>query len=134
MLYDLLKNGFGDLEDYNCSEKILFGANKAYNLGLDKKALRLSSGFGKGMAIEGLCGAVAASIMVLGTIYVEKVAHQSEEIKDLTKEFLEKYNQDMGDINCKYLRDKYQTEEYKCRNVILKAAEILDQIISRETR
>ena len=52
MLAELIKNGFGEKEDLNCAEKILWGANNAYNLGLDREALKLASGFGGGMAIE----------------------------------------------------------------------------------
>ena len=57
MLYDLIMNDFGKEEDYNCAEKILYGANKVYNLGLSKEALKLSAAFGGGMGIESTCGA-----------------------------------------------------------------------------
>lgn len=49
MLSDLIKNGFGEEEDLNCAEKILYAANREYNLGLDKSALKLAAGFGGGM-------------------------------------------------------------------------------------
>jgi len=35
---------------------------------------------------------------------------------------------------CKPLKDNYRTEEKKCREVILKAAEILDKIVTRELK
>ena len=40
----------------------------------------------------------------------------------------------MGDILCKPLKDNYRTEEKKCRDVVLKAAEILDKIVTRELK
>ncbi|GAJ03672.1 unnamed protein product, partial [marine sediment metagenome] len=40
----------------------------------------------------------------------------------------------MGDILCRPLKDNYHTEEKKCRDVILKAAEILDKIVRRELK
>ena len=40
MLKDLIESGFGEKEGYNCAEKILYGANIAYSLGLPKEALR----------------------------------------------------------------------------------------------
>ena len=132
MLYDLLKQGFGDGMDLNCAEKILHGANQAYDLGLDKEALKLAAGFGGGMAIEDVCGALAGSIMVLGRLFVKERAHESTRIKDLTKELFESYRRAMGEIDCAPLKEKYRTEEYKCRDVILKAAEILDGIVLRE--
>ena len=84
MLYNLINDGFGEKEDLNCAEKILYGANEAYQLGLDKEALKLSAGFGGGMAIESICGALTASVMVLGRLFVKNNAHESTRIKELT--------------------------------------------------
>ena len=134
MLYDLLKQGYGENLDLNCAERILYGANQAYGLGLDKEALKLAAGFGGGMAIEDACGALAGSIMVLGRLFVKERAHESTRIKDLTKELFASYRMAMGEIDCAPLKAKYRTEEYKCRDVILKAAEILDGIVRREGR
>ncbi|MBP7223544.1 MAG: C-GCAxxG-C-C family protein [Sedimentibacter sp.] len=132
MLAELIKNGFGEKEDLNCAEKILWGANNAYNLGLDREALKLASGFGGGMAIEDACGALTGAIMVLGKLFVVERAHESDKIKELTRELFDEYNKEMKSIDCKPLKDMYRTEELKCRNVILKAAEILDRIVLRE--
>ena len=132
MLSELIKNGFGEKEDLNCAEKILWGANTAYNLGLDKEALKLASGFGGGMAIQDKCGALTAAIMVLGKLFVKERAHESEKIKELTIELFDEYNREMSSIDCKPLKEMYRTEELKCSNVILKAAEILDTIVMRE--
>jgi len=132
MLRDLIEQGFGEKEDLNCAEKILQAANIAYNLGLDKEALKLVSGFGGGMAIEDKCGALTASIMVLGKLFVKERAHESTKIKELTKELFEEYKKEMGSIDCAPLKEKYRTEELKCRNIIIKAAEILDRIVERE--
>lgn len=132
MLTELIKEGFGIAEDFNCAETILAGANQVYHLGLDKEALKLAAGFGGGMAIEGDCGALTASIMVLGRLYVKERAHESGKIKELTTELLDKYRQAMGETDCAPLKAKYRNEEVKCRLVILKAAEILDEIVARE--
>ncbi|HBE78931.1 MAG TPA: hypothetical protein DDW65_14305 [Firmicutes bacterium] len=134
MLYELLKSGFGKDRDFNCAEKVLYGANEAYQLGLTPDALKLAAGFGGGMAIEGACGALTASIMVLGRLFVKNTAHESTRIKDLTKELLESYRAAMGDINCAPLKAKYRTEEIQCRDIILKAAQILDEIVERERK
>lgn len=134
MLSELLKNGYGKDRDFNCAEKILYGANEAYQLGLNKEALKLSSGFGGGMAIEGTCGALTACIMVLGRLFVKDTAHESTRIKELTKELFEEYRKAMGDIDCAPLKAKYRTEAIGCRDVIFKAAEILDGMITRERK
>jgi C_GCAxxG_C_C family probable redox protein len=132
MLADLIKSGFGIAEDYNCAETILAGANQVYHLGLDQNAMKLAAGFGGGMAIEGDCGALTGAIMVLGKLYVKDRAHESDKIKELTKELFERYRREMEETDCAPLKAKYRNDEVKCRLVILKAAEILDEIVARE--
>lgn len=132
MLTELIRQGFGEKEDLNCAEKILQGANVAYDLGLDKEALKLAAGFGGGMAIEDKCGALTASIMVLGKLFVKNNAHESTRIKELTKELFDEYKKEMGTIDCAPLKEQYRTEALKCKNVILAASEVLDRIVKRE--
>lgn len=132
MLADLIKAGFGIDQDYNCAETILAGANQVYHLGLDREAIKLAAGFGGGMAIGGDCGALTGAIMVLGRLYVKERAHESSKIKELTKELFTKYRQEMGATDCAPLKAKYRNAEVQCRLVILKAAEILDEIVARE--
>ena len=134
MLHELLKNGFGKDRDFNCAEKMLYGANEAYRLGLSPEALKLAAGFGGGMAIEGTCGALTGAIMVLGRLFVKDTAHESSRIKDLTKELFEEYRKAMGDIDCAPLKAKYRNDQIGCRDVIFKAAEILDGIVARERK
>lgn len=133
MLCELIRAGYGDQEDFNCAEKILYGANQAYKLNLDPRALKLSAGFGGGMAVGGVCGALTASVMVLGDLFVKNNAHESTKIKELTSELFAAYQQEMGEINCDPLKARYRTEELKCQNVIAAAANILDQIVERES-
>jgi len=134
MLRDLIEQGIYQKEDLSCSEAILYGANQAYNLGLSDDCLRLSAAFGGGMAVENVCGVITASLMVLGHMFVDKHAHQNPEIKDIAKELFDRYEKEMGNFNCKPLKDKYRTEDKKCYEVILKGAEILDDIIMKEKK
>jgi C_GCAxxG_C_C family probable redox protein len=132
MLSDLIKAGYGIAEDLNCAEMILSGANQVYHLGLDREALKLAAGFGGGMAIEGTCGALTSAIMVLGRLYIQERAHESGRIKELTQELFETYRKTMGEIDCVPLKAMYRNDEIKCRLVIQKAAEVLDEIVARE--
>ncbi|WP_432665844.1 C-GCAxxG-C-C family (seleno)protein [Wukongibacter baidiensis] len=132
MLKDLIQNGFGKDQKLNCAEKILYGANEAYDLGLDKDALRLAAGFGGGMAIEEACGALTAAVMVLSKLFVEDTAHKSNKINELTKELLNSYENEMGSIICKPLKKSHRSLFKGCDKVIIKAAECLDVIVKRE--
>ena len=133
-LKELIEQDFYQKNDLNCAEAILYGANKVYHLGLSKDCLRLSAAFGGGMGTENVCGALTASLMVLGCLFVKEHAHQSPEIKEISKELFEAYNKKMGSYICTPLKEKYRSEEKKCYEVILKGAEILDEIIEKEMR
>lgn len=132
MLRKLLQQGYAEGRDLNCAETILYGANEAYKLGLDSDALKMAAGFGGGMAIESVCGALTGAIMVLGRLFVEERAHQSPRLKELIRELLVRYREEMGSIQCDALKESYRTEEKKCREVIEKAAMVLDEVIKRD--
>ena len=131
---ELIQDGYEIKEDLNCAETILYGANQVYHLNLNSESLKLAAAFGGGMAIESVCGVLTGSLMVLGNLFVPDVAHKFPEIKELSKELFDTFKKEMGDILCKPLKDNYRTEENKCREVILKAGEILDKIVTRELK
>jgi len=131
-LLDFLQAGFGKTEDLNCAEKILWGANRAYGLGIRKDDERLASGFGGGMGIGALCGAAAAAVMVLGRIFVKERAHEGGRIKELTGEFLKRFFERMESLDCEPTKEKYRSPVTGCDTVVFTAAEILDDIVSRE--
>jgi len=133
MLTELLKEGIGEKEHFNCAEKMLQAANISYNLGLDDETLKLATGFGGGMDIEATCGALTASVMVLGKLFVKDRINEYTKIRILTREFLEDFKREMGTIDCALLKEKYFSKELICGEIINKAAEILDRIVKRES-
>ena len=133
MLSNEIKKKLPDRKGLNCAETILYTANEVYNLNLDKEALKLCAGFGGGIGIGDKCGALIASVMVLSKLFVNNNAHENKRIKILTRELLNVYNEKMGDTNCAGLRRTHWSKEMGCNDVILKAAEVLEQIVERET-
>jgi len=131
MLTDIYHNEISGKLDLNCAETVLYAANEAYDMGLSPKVMKMSSAFGGGMGIENTCGALTASIMVLGYLFVDRMAHESELIKQITSEFLETYETRMGSIDCGTLKKYHRTESEGCKVVISSALELLDQTVSR---
>jgi len=127
----LLEEGFTEGKDLNCAESILYGGNQAYELGLDESSLNLAAGFGGGMGIEATCGALTGSIMVLSSLFVEDRAHDSR-IYDIDEKFLREFEEKMGSIDCTPLKEGYRSEKRGCRDVILAAAEVLDDVLEEE--
>ncbi|MEG1501039.1 MAG: C-GCAxxG-C-C family (seleno)protein [Clostridiales bacterium] len=128
-LQDLLAEGFGNQEDYNCAEKIIYGANRAYDLGLSEESCRLFAGFGGGMASGHICGAIVSSVGILSHLFVQNKAHQSEEIHRLEKEFLAKFEQYAQSTMCHDLKKKYFIKGEGCHDLLIQVGAILDELI-----
>lgn len=95
MLLKLLQDGFGSAMDLNCAEKILYGANWAYNMKLPVEALKLAAGFGGGMGVESSCGVITGGVMVLSSLYVTgmKAAVSKRWKRNLLKPLRRKWEQ-----------------------------------------
>lgn len=132
MLVEAVKKYYDESYDLNCAETILYAANEVYGLELDKKALKTVAAFGGGMAIEETCGALTGALAVLGILYVENKAHESDRIKELTKESFQKFKDKLSTDNCKKLKELYRNDEVRCSNIVIAAAEVLEEIINRE--
>ncbi len=131
-LSELVRQGYAEEHDLNCAETMLRGANEVYGLGLDAGALKLAAGFGGGMGIESTCGALIGGVMVLGGLFTRRRGHDSPRLKELCAEFLNRYRLKMGAVDCAPLKERYRSEETKCREVVRRAAETLEEIVSRE--
>jgi len=129
MLKELIESGYGP--QYNCAEKIINGANEAYEMGFDENSTRLFAGFGGGMAVGAACGAVCGALGVISHMFVDTVAHQSNILKPITQEFIDKFTARFGSLNCKDLKDKYFVNGQGCVELVNAAAEILDEIVSK---
>lgn len=132
MLLELVKKYYGKRYDLNCAETILYAANEAYDLNLQKETFKAMAAFGGGMAIESTCGVITGAIAVLGIVFTKERAHESDRVKILTQEFIEKFKKECNSINCDELKILHRNEEIKCLNIIEKGAIILEEIINRE--
>ncbi|WP_123054533.1 C-GCAxxG-C-C family (seleno)protein [Clostridium sp. JN-1] len=131
MLKDYINKYYQEKYNLNCAETILYASNEMYNLNLDKKTLKTMAAFGGGMGIEDVCGAISGSLAVLGILFVKDKAHESDRIKKLSKEFFEKFQEKLNTKTCSELKSKYRNDEIRCSRIILTAAEILEDIISK---
>lgn len=132
MLLEKVRKYYDKSYDFNCAETILYAANDEYNLDLEKRTLKTMAAFGGGMAVESVCGAITGALAVLGILFTKERAHESEKIKELTKEFFEKYEKLLGTNNCAELKAMYRNDDVRCIVMVEKAAELLDEIVKRE--
>ena len=133
MLKEIIKNYYPN-KHYNCAEAMVYAANDAYDLKLSKDTLLAMAGFGGGMAVEGVCGAISGGIAVLGIMFTKDRAHEDDGIKELTKEFFNRIEETLGSSNCKVLKDQYRDENLKCASIVEISADILEEIINKQIK
>ena len=119
-LYEYLYNGFGKEEDLNCAEKMLYGANTVYNLGIDKSDLKLAAGFGGGMGLGLTCGILTGAIMAFSKAFIIERGHESTFLKELESEFITRFKELTSHTDCTPLKED-----------IFEAAKIFDDIMQR---
>ncbi len=137
MLYDYLVREYKSLSvlsekernslvHVNCCEKIVFGANLVYKLGLDENALKMARGFGGGMNVESSCGIITGGVMILSNLF-----YNSLDYRLIVKDFIETFTKNYGSIDCDILKELYRSDEDGCTNIILKGGLVLDEIIEK---
>ncbi len=132
MLLDKVKKFYGSEYDLNCAETIIYAANEEYNMNLNKQTLKTMAAFGGGMAVESVCGVITGAISVIGILFTEEKAHESDRVKNLTKEYFEEFTSKLGSDNCAKLKESYRNDEVRCFKMIEIGAEVLDEIVIRE--
>ncbi len=97
-------------EDYNCTQSAVQGVQAAK--GIEDDALwLLATGFGGGIARkQGICGAVAAAVMMLGPLTARERNWGRNERKELRDEtyrritaFCERFEKEFGALDCRTL-------------------------------
>ena len=117
--------------DLNCAECIIYAANEEYNLNLKEETLKVMAGFGGGMATGDVCGVVTGAIGVIGIMFTEVSGHKSPIVREMTKEFIKIFNEELGYIKCVDLKKEYINVK-RCTLMIETGAEILEGIILKE--
>ena len=128
----MVADGLSAREDLNCAETMLYAADRAYNLGLPKEALKLAAGFGGGMGVEGVCGVLTGGSMVFSAMFVEERGHESDRVSRLNQEFVSKMKCVLGDVRCSHIKPGWRTPEAGCKSVTVEAAKLIEEIIDRE--
>ncbi|MGL4772360.1 MAG: C-GCAxxG-C-C family (seleno)protein [Clostridium sp.] len=130
MLVDRARELWDKKYDLNCAECILYAANEEYKLDLSKQTLKAVAGFGGGIAIEDVCGAALGAVSAIGIMFTNERGHESPIVRELTGEFMKKFNEKLGTHKCDELKAKYRKDDiHRCIHMIEVAAETLDEVV-----
>lgn len=113
----------------NCSECLLHFGNALYKLDLSKTALKAMAGFGGGMYEEDLCGVVAGGVSVISMVLTLERAYESPLLSQAIIAFKKRIIDAFGSIDCRAIRSIYRDPIDKCDSVIIKACEIMVEVI-----
>lgn len=120
--------------DNNCAESTLRVANDKYELGLSDEDIKLVSAFGAGMGCGRTCGALCGALAVIGKMKVKERAHATEGFPELCGAFVQRFEKELGSIECETLKAKYRTEELRCLKTVELAIKVLDDFLSEQTQ
>lgn len=119
-------------EDHNCAESLLLACDVEYDLRLYLSDIKAVSGFGKGLGVERTCGTMLVGLSVLGRLFVEQQAHATEGFGDMCARFVKEFEEKLGSDQCHELRARYLTDEKRCLETVLRAADVLEEFIRAE--
>ncbi len=126
------ENSYGEdkaLYHYNCAETLLNSSNDYYNLGIDPKFLKAIVPFGGGFYSERTCGALTGSIAAIGLLFAEDKPTSNDSLKEITKKWVEMFQEEFGSIECKEIKPLHRDEVKGCGPVMARTAQLLEELI-----
>jgi len=131
MLKEKAAKYYSEDNDLNCAESMLYAANEAYALGLDRKGLDTMASFGGGMAVEGVCGALTGGLAALGVMFTGDKSLDSKTRREIVTAFYEAFEERLGCDHCKRIKEAFRDDTFGCREVVKHSAEILEKVIQK---
>lgn len=118
------------LYHYNCAEVMVNTCNDYYNLGLDKKALKMMVPFGAGIGAGKTCGILTGGMAAIGVMFSEDKPTKNLKMKEARKRWLEEFEREFKDIDCISIKEINLRENEGCSRLILKGMDILEKILN----
>lgn len=116
----------------NCAEAMWQAFSTALAEEEQKLGNCLAGGFGGGVNVGDLCGAIAGGVLVLGLHYGRAPGQpRNPELKEFCRKFYQRAEAELGSVYCRDLRDP-QDENYreKCALIVEKMAAVLEELLA----
>lgn len=127
--YELQYGDKRELYHYNCAEVLLNSCNDYYHLDLDPKTLKSIVPFGGGLYCEKTCGMLTGGIAVIGVMFAEDKPSLNTKMKEITQKWVQAFEEEFGHTDCKIIKETRRDEYQGCSPLIIKAAEIFQEVI-----
>ena len=93
--------------------------------------LNIMSAFGGGMYSAKACGLLTAGIAVIGLLFTEEKPSLNEKMKNVAQDWVNVFQKEFGHTECHFLKEKYKDPNLGAEIFILKAADLLEQVIAK---
>ncbi len=126
-------------DGYNCAEAILRAFRDSYQLDISDEALKMATGFGGGVGHSGcMCGALTASVMVLGAMEGRKDSSESRDgMYSSAAGFHDRFAQKFGGTCCRSLNPHpFDTKEHlrNCLKITGNTAGMLAEFLAEKNK
>ena len=112
-------------EGYNCAEAIIKAFNTEHNKNIP---VALGSPFGSGMTVGSTCGAITASLIVIGALKGREDSNVLNETRKDTRALLKNIKDKYGSLDCIELKK----QGISCEEIVRETYEVLNQIMMNE--
>lgn len=124
---ELFQNG------YNCAQSVVCAFSEECNI-KEEDAFRISEGFGSGITVKEMCGAVSGMTMVIGLTNSIGNLENGESTKASTyadvKKYIENFHRETGSYLCREIKGlETGTPLCSCEQCVRKAAELTEQYL-----
>lgn len=111
----------------NCAQSVLNGVLEIVygEKGLDydsKNGWRIARGFGGGMAVGEMCGAITGGIIALGI----SIDDSNKDVRNFVKDIVTNFKHEYGNVRCEDIKDKP-----KCKKYVAHVARYTTEILER---
>lgn len=117
----------------NCAEILLLSANEKYDLGLDDRFTKAVCPFGGGLQSEKTCGALLGALAAVGIMYAEDKPSTNDKMKEFSKQLVEEFEKEFGNIDCSYIKEHHRSETDGCNPVKIRTAEVFERVIKEQS-
>ncbi len=120
-------------EDMNCAEAVFLACRDEWNLEIPKETAKAMGGFGGGLAIGHLCGAISGGVAALGFLVIDKRSHESPKMRTITEVFMEKCENELGSFMCEDIKLTHRDDATRCLKAVEDVCDILDSMVTRSS-
>ena len=125
--------GYYNERHCNCAQTVFLAAMEAWELDVPADSARLLAGFGGGLGMGIVCGAVAggcAALSCKSEAWDEDLQRRNTMKKIRT--FIRLVRERYGSENCRDLRPRFFDSQQRCLQTIRHVAETLDEVYAME--